>query len=398
MKQINLLLWGAAVLTLTACSNNTLLNDIQDETEPQAIAFASFSEKSTRGDVNNSANLEYYHNSFKVYATKKNPVDVQTPFAGVDCNYQITSDATLGDWKYDIPRFWDKQATYKFIAFAPANAPLVYTFDDGNEENGKEEVGVASANFTTTSAVILKGQNLQTTPTTAEKVKGFVGGEGDTDLMTSEVVTEDGAAHHADVPLVFKHILAKLNVAIKKGHDVDANGTEYLGDTKVTITKVEIKNLKDKGSYSENAYNLALAPGTSTSGWTSSFDIEEEASRTYKLKNTTSTNLLETKNSGVYNKLYFIESLVMPQEIDESATITIAYTFTTGTGEAALVENFVYTKDLDEIFTENLLDRNCYNLTFTIQPDVITFDAGVTEWVDIDYEENVSEQPENPLP
>ena len=131
----NFLFLAAAATILASCAQSEKLNnELASNEKPTAIGFTSFSGKATRGDANVNTNLEYYHNTFAVYATKHNTAgdpDIQYVFGGkattagtqdgVTCTYQTTADALLGDWKYDDPRYWDKQAKYNFIAYAPVS-------------------------------------------------------------------------------------------------------------------------------------------------------------------------------------------------------------------------------------------------------------------------------------
>ena len=370
---LSIVLIAAVAAIFAACSNDIVLRDTAElQTDnPKAIGFTSYSEKITRGNTDVNTNLEYYHNTFQVYGTKKSTVDnaVQyvfgqspnsaNPTVGVLCTYQVAPDAVLGDWKYDNPRFWDKQANYKFVAFAPDNAPLKYKY---NTADGTGQVGDENNEFVTSADYTLTGTNLQTTASTAEKVKGFTGNGGaDLDVMISAPNAQNGSAHDAQVNLVFSHILSKLNVTFAKAAALDAVDA-------VTITSVEITGLKEKGSYSQNDYNLV----TTTSGWTT-IDVTPS---TYKLAYSGSQNL----NASTGSALYFIESLVMPQTIaDDQVALVVKYTITSGT----YFEDYTYKLDLYDIAAlRKFFDGYNYTLNFTIAPDVIKFDATVTPWTD----------------
>ena len=370
---LSIVLIALIATIFAACSNDIVLRDTAElQTDnPKAIGFTSYSEKITRGDVTNANNLEYYHNTFEVYGTKQSTVDntvqyvfgkppaFENPTVGVVCTYQASPDAVLGDWKYNHPRFWDKQASYDFVAFAPENAPLKYKY---NVVDGTGQVGDANNEFVTTPNYTLVGTNLQATASTAEKVKGFTGNGGaDLDVMISAPNAQNGSAHDAQVNLVFSHILSKLNVSFAKAAALDAVDA-------VTITSVEITGLKEKGSYSQNDYNLV----TTTSGWTT-IDVTPS---TYKLAYSGSQNL----NASTGSALYFIESLVMPQTIaDDQVALVVKYTITSGT----YFEDYTYKLDLYDIAAlRKFFDGYNYTLNFTIAPDVIKFDATVTPWTD----------------
>jgi hypothetical protein len=75
---------------------------------------------------------------------------------------------------------------------------------------------------------------------------------------------------------------------------------------------------------------------------------------------------------------YFIESLVMPQTIaDDQVTLKAKYTIQTG----GYSENYTYQLDLYDVEAlRKYFDGYNYTLKFTIQPNVIKFDADVTVW------------------
>ena len=356
---------AVVAIVFAACSSDVVLNDIaESQTDtPKAIGFTSFSEKITRADTD----LEYYHNTFVVYGTKQSTVDnaIQYVFGGkatalgnqdgVTCTYDAASTTVTGYWKYDNPRYWDKQAEYDFIAYAPDNAPLRYFYNAADAQ-----VGDPNNKFVTNADYTLAGTNLQATATTAEKVKGFTG-DVDLDIMISTAKSQCGS-NNADVALVFKHILSKLNVTFAKA--------DVLNDATVTVTSVEITGLKEKGSYNESDY--VNDEFTKTSGWTT-IDV---TTSTYKLAYSGSQAL----NNSTGSAFYFIESLVMPQTIDDDqVTLVAKYKIESGTYS----ENYTYELDLYDIATlQKFFDGYNYTLNFTIAPDVIKFDATVTPWTD----------------
>lgn len=377
MKKSYLMLVASAAI-FAACSETEKIQENLQDNEPTAIGFTSYSQKATRGNTDVATNLEYYHNKFAVYGTKQNvndATDIQYVFGGkatavgvqdgVTCTYQTSADAVLGDWKYDDPRFWDKQATYDFIAYAPAATanPIRYYYGAV-----KAQVGDAGSYFKTSSDYILTGTNIQATATKAEKIKGFnEAGNGDLDLMISDSEAQNGNGHDTYVNLEFRHILSKLNITIGQA--------EALYNSDVTIKEVKVTGLKDKGSYNEQNYNATANP--KVSGWTAGVD-----NNTYALHYTGSQVL----DKGQYvatvfqagDPYFFIESLVMPQTIaDDQTTLTIKYNIASGSYN----EDYTYTLDLYDLAAlQKYYDGYNYYLNITIAPDVIKFDATATLW------------------
>ena len=390
----NFLFLAASATVLASCAQTEKINnDLQDTTEPKVIGFSSFSEKATKGDVNDANNLEYYHSTFAVYGTKQSKndaTDIQYLFGGeataagtqngVTCSYQDASlPAVLGDWRYDDPRYWDKQAKFDFIAYAPVSTdnPIRYYYNAANAL-----VGDASNEFQTTATYTLDGTNLQLAPTTAEKVRGFNVENGeDLDLMVSEHPSQiDGAAHGEYVDLIFRHILSKFNVKIAKG--------EGLNNSTVKVKEITITGLDDSGTYTSSTYSA----GTST-GWASS-----SVDNAYTLSNTTETIL----NSGDYTTTpgvftpgaphFFIESLVIPQSItDGQVEVTIKYSIESTV--SSLTQDFTNKFDLYDIADlRSLKEGYNYTLTCTIQPDLIKFDAKASTWTGVSASKDIISQ------
>jgi hypothetical protein len=395
MRKSNLVLIAAAAGMLASCSNEKLLSDNQDA--QQVIGFTSYSESSTRGDVTDKKNLEYYHSTFAVYGTKVNKFDatkIKYVFggeatttslnpAGTTCTYQTTSDAVLEDWKYTDPRFWDRQANYNFIAYAPVseNNPLRYYYSAAGKL-----VGAEGNEFKTTSPYVLQATNIQATPTIAEKVKGFTADAGkDLDLMISSSNHQSGDAHTNYVNLTFRHILSKLNITIAK--------SQALQNCTVTIKKVAITGLKDKGSYVGSNYDNT-GDGV-TSGWAASFSADPstytllyESSTGQALNDGTIDNTKETTDPGYFTMgapYFFIESLLMPQAIvDDQTKLTIDYTIQSG----SYTEDYPYQIDLYDIDEKlrDIYEGYNYTINFVIDPDVIKFDAEVAAWDDESFD------------
>lgn len=381
MKKSYLII-AAATMLASCWETERIGNDIVIDENPTVIGFNTFSEKATKADPT-EIDLEYYHSSFNVYSTKvSNNIADATPEVVFDGNLQadlISFDANKmapNNWTYSPYRFWDKQATYAFVAVAPNSEIVKYSKADNVADNAATFVTTADTGYT------LTGQNLQTSdaPAEAEIRKGFTGaGSGDTDIMTSGKISRNGADPVEDVNLEFHHILAKLNIAIAKDPTFD--------NVKVIIRKVQVVGLDDNGTYYEGTSDTESA-------WTSS-----KVNDDYKLlwENTNGIELPGSTDDANGKKLYFIESLVMPQTIEQDVEkLIIDYTIVTGTRE----EKYNYELKLDDgvnnkVF-ENFRERNNYTINLTVRPNIITFDASATLWVDQNSDHIVT--PVTPLP
>lgn len=347
----------AALLFATAsCQNGEILidteiNDFEYVAASQgpAIAFSTFTDRNTRAEATVN-DLEFYHPTFKVYATKTSNGGnkVQPIFEGVTVTAKIGEGEEPNTWTYDTDRYWDKQAdNYQFVAFAPAHAPFAYDHNvvEVNHETAKF--------FANPQYYTLIGQNLQEgAPAAAEKHTGFTGQEGtDCDIMRSDAFPVTDPATTPLVSFNFKHTFAKLNLTIK------ANAAApYV----INVTGVTVEGLSSTGEYLH------------ATGW----KVKEDSGKV-SYSYTSPTTALTTQ------KTYFVESLLMPQDIASSQVVTLHYTIVSGT----YTEEFTYTTTLADIFSgkaTSYAGANSYTVNFNIAPEtnIITFEAGVTEWVE----------------
>lgn len=363
---------AVAALAMVSCAQDDQLKNNFKENDQQLIGFNSFAEKATRGDVTNKNNLEFYHQTFTVYGTKKNDIDekVTKVFDRINCTYS-SGDAVYGDWKYNTPRYWDKQATYRFRAFAPAGAEMAFAYAD-SDDGFELKDGNFTLNYT------LAGTNVATMEYGKENVNGFSETKtgGDIDIMTSNTDERHGSLKEV-VNLQFKHILSKFNVAVAK--------SEALASADVTVNYVKISGLMNSGSYSEASSDPVqpTASGAATkSGWSN-----QASSDSYILKSNASGDIddhycdVNVKNINDYK--FFIESIVMPQDIASGdATVEINYTTTTEDEKGnKYAETFTSSFDMNsQAKIASFAGRCNYTLRITIDPEIIQFDATVFEW------------------
>ena len=387
MKKIYL--FSAALALTASCSNEVVVENNTDQPvqeTPVAIGFSSVTDQLTRGTTKPDGTdyyLEDYHQTFAVYGTKVSKVDGQLSYVfggdatsaagkqdGLTCTYSDQEDASPNEWTYKPLRYWDTQADYKFIAYAPAAAPIRYSYAEAG--NG---VGDAANKFVSTAPYTIKGQNLQQgVSDDAEQKSGFTGvaPSTDIDIMVSDLQTADGATHKtsdAAVDLVFRHTLAKLNV--KLNVETDAPTTTGTAGYRVQVTSVKVEDLLSTGSYDTDTWTVDATTPAKTVDY--SFTADAPGVQLYE------------------RDTYFIESLVMPQDISADQKITLRYTITSIDEEGnEHTEPYTYRTTLGEVFkidattpiaTEYNENSN-YTVAFHLNPmnNLIKFDAGVYDW------------------
>ena len=362
-RRHNLITLSALLLAVGACTDGPVLVDTEYEDivpsrdKATAITFATFADRITRA-VPTVADLEFYHTTFKVYATKTSNggSKIQPIFEGDMVTAYVDADSAVeNSWRYDIDRYWDKQAdNYQFVAFAPAHAPLGY-------QHNLVEVNHATASFFSPAAYALIGQNLQeAAPDSTEKNTGFTGEAGkDCDVMRSDAFPVTDPASTPVVSLNFRHTLAKLMVTVKANA-----GSPYL---------IEVDSLRIDDLYSTGRYDHSK-------GW-----VVSDSTALVDYRYTTPSTPLSASR-----KTYFVESLVMPQDTAATQVITLDYTIVSGTYR----EQFTYVTTLADVFNGKAAafnGGNSYTVHFNIAPEknIITFEAGVTTWVDNEANINI---------
>lgn len=381
MKKSYLMIAAAAMVMVSCADTYELRNDIKGESSPVKIDFASFAEKATRGNTKPTGTqyvLEDYHTTMAVYGTKKDKdSEVQLVFDNVKCTYVEDYDKTnnlTGEWSYSPARYWDKQSTYNFAAFAPAFANMKFVFNTGGKE-----IASSDGKFVSSGDYVVKGQNLMSdkgVKVAAEWNTGFntASASGDIDIMIADYVPRaEGVTSRVD--FIFRHTLAKLIVAIKAGSNAPASGEGY----SVKVTSVKANNYKKQGAYDTNRWTVAIGSGDLSYEYIASGAAVASGDSKVKTNASADAILLST------DPTYFIESLVMPQNIGEDQEIELEYEITTqDNDDNKYFETFKRTVKVCDIFASG--DATRYNeafkyiITLTIKPEIITFDAGVYEW------------------
>lgn len=218
------------------------------------------------------------------------------------------------------------------------------------------------------------------TPQTAEVKTGFDGVAGtapkqDLDIMVSDLNGQHGSSHTTDVDLVFRHTLAKLNIALDVEKAAPAAG---VAGYKVLVKTVSANDFFSTGSFSSALSTLKYEPTWKVEG-------TDKVNYTY-VSPAFTADPDDGDQLGV-DDLYFVESLVMPQAIAANQVIKLEYRLISiDAAGNEYPENFTYTLKMTDAFaSETAYEENTnYIVKFHLNPEnnVITFDAGVYEWVD----------------
>ena len=370
----------AVASIMAACSNQSMIDDIKGESAE--ISFETFAEKQTRAEnsgATNTSALEGHHETFKVWGAK-NATTHQEVYAA---NNPGTVTYSTDKWVADPIKYWDKTATnYYFYAAAPSSQSWALAFTSSSDMS---DATITLANYK------LTGVNVRTAASTTATASWKTNGGADLDLMIASPCTVARTAYNKATPdkvnLQFNHILSRLNVLVKKGTNIQ--------NSVVSLKELKVVNLKNKGSFNEKPTGLTteqLAAGTIARWATPTVD----GTYTPAAIALTAT----TKDNGVTTTAqYVLETLIMPQnvvwqDIDASGSSneTEAYVYLKYSidgedfyGYYNLAAAFSATADNTETSNvdESIVPFNegwQNNLTITINPAEIQFDAEVFDW------------------
>ena len=354
MKKSLLIL--ATVATLTACSNDSVRENIA--AEQVEIDFSTYTQKAvgTKADAT-TVGLEKYYTEFTVYGWKtvKNEEtganEDQKVFNAQSVNYVENSDS----WTYSPKKFWDKVASkYNFYAAVPVG-------NDGFSFNETDKIFEIEE-------FVAEGKSLAVE--TAQKPDASISFvEVETDLMIADAIERGMTTQSAKARVDFKfnHILSRLNVGVK------CDGLED-GQT-MTLNSLKIGGIVSKGSFNEKD---RWALSTEGSDVVTLVNAVEDA--------TTNTVAITAENKFVY------QGLLIPQEAEysevaldgtgkeETPYLYINYTIDNEKFYAYynLAALFGVTEDNSLAFQEGFQN----NLYITIGASAIEFDADAYVWQD----------------
>lgn len=339
----------AACSVLAACSKNELVSVSPAD---EQIKFETAVNKSTKALITGTTYATT--NTFGTVAYKVNGSDIQLYIPVSEVSYTAGTPAY---WSTSAPYYWPKQGTLTFYSYSP------YEF----QETSGGVVPVAATKDGLTFENYNVAAHQETDLMTAEKQAGLTGSNA------SETGLKEG------VKTVFHHKLAQVvainfETVLDGAHHDYANGhttsTFVAGDKEFIITKVELKNIKETATLTDD--------GAAVSTWTN----YDAATLTVAWHSNTANTAF---NAGVYDTTCDVNGyrLVLPQTHEAGAqSIYFEYTIRTYTSNTAYAEeNLNYTAELESL--QSAWEQNKkYTYTFKIGLDRIYWVPSVVDWVD----------------
>ncbi len=299
-------------------------NESIENTEYKPIEFSVRSvSKTTKGAMLSNLDVAIC-GGFKVWGFKN--VSTSSDWTTVFDGTTVSSSNFGSTWTYSPLRYWDANAQYKFYAAAPAqNANGTITFADNT--------------------------------ICVNNVHSAKKSDSDVECKVQRGVYSAWGSSPRIVEFTLSHIMANLVVKIKTSDALSG-------------CTVKLNSLLIEGWNGGNG-NFKLNPNRSSDADFAEWTIPVFSNG--KLDLVDENGVILSVDEKVIG-----DNLLIPQSIDDNCTFKMTYTIISG----GYSESYNYSLKMNQLY--QALYTGCrYIATFTINPDVITFDAAcLTDWED----------------
>ena len=375
-----LFLAALAGMALTGCVKNEVL---QPEAKDVKVLFESpvmyqnvdtkanyFGEIGSHSYDGTTSNYTYPRaEDFRIYAVKHNG-NLTSWGAAEDCQFNdkaISYDGSLDAWAPKTSTgsyfYWPSGQLLSFAAVSPAD------FDLGDDvEPVYGAAGLEIENFV-----------VQADPA---KQYDLLFSKRAVNMSADDML--EGALYYSGIPIEFQHALSSIHFSIKKEQNVAE---------KVVLTKIELKNARNKGTFNENITNETVY--ASEPAWTVSEESADKASYVsfsgkveFPLQQQYVSALAgaDVDEEGENETSHAL--LLMPQTLGDDLEIHISYTVwaneNTSTDFTKVVKINQYPKG-NPITEWNIGTRYIYRLVYgtsSQKQDIIFFSPSTEGWID----------------
>lgn len=321
------------IAAIASCTKNDVIPVENDSLEikfqtvvgPQTKALGS-GQVAYAGDAFYST--AFYLEEAKAWATDSDD-------AVVYLSDKIIGSGTPKTWAAVTPYYWPKSGELTFMSYAILNSSNVYL-----------DATSTAVTADKTNGVTVSGFNVNTTYQNCDLLVAAIASDK---TANEDIYLTNG------VPTLFGHKLCKLAINAQ-------TNTEY-STKEFHITSITINDLQSVGTY-----KMSPAGVESWSGYGTPADV------TFF---TGSVEINNDANDVTKTPITAAQSVYLPQDFQDTETITVNYTITTG----SFVENVSVTKKLSEVFTSGEWEMNkVYNLDLTFGLETILWDPAQTDW------------------
>lgn len=322
------------IAAIASCTKNDVIPVENDSLE---IKFQTVVGPQTKAGEVDYAGDAFYSTAF--YLDKAKNWAANSGDAVVYLQDKIIGSGDPKKWAATTPYYWPKSGKLTFMSYAILNSSNVYLDATSTAVTADE-----------TNGVTVSGFNVNTTYQNC-------------DLLVAAIASDKTANESIyltnGVPTLFGHKLCKLAI--------NAQTTEQYLTKTFHIKSITINDLQSVGTYKMSPAGVESWSGYGTPADVTFFDGSVEINN--DAVNTTKTPITAA------------QSVYIPQDFQDTETITVNYTITTTTGGGSFVENVSVTKKLSEVFTAGEWEMNkIYNLDLTFSLNTILWDPAQTEW------------------
>ena len=323
------------IATIASCTKNDVIPVENDSLE---IKFQTVVGPQTKalGQVEYAGDA-FYSTAF--YLDKAKNWAANSGDAVVYLQDKIISSGTPKTWAAATPYYWPKNGRLTFMSYA--------LLDDS-----KKYVDATSLVTTANSGLTISSFNVDT-------YKNY-------DLLVADIAEDKSANQNvyltSGVPTLFGHKLCKL--VIKAQTAIQYPKQQF------HITSITINQLDSQGTYTMTA--------TGTEKWTGH---KNPVDVTFFSDPSTPVEVNNDDVETTQTEIPAAQSVYLPQNFQDSETITVNYTITTTTpSSSSVVETVSVTKKLSDVFTLGWEMNKIYILDLTFALDTILWDPAQTDW------------------
>lgn len=289
-------------------------------------------------------------------------------------DHLISYNNTIEDWTYSPLKYWEQHSTYRFNAYSPhsSDARAAGASVSVNEENG----------YISIEGVALQGDNIRMSDA-GHNLKNTFAQSSDVDWMVARQGQTALGRQRQQVQFVMNHILAKMNVRVRASSVLAGDA----GIESITLNSLSVGSFLAKGDFEQK---LTHVPSALSATDMSAVEWSTAAADTAYV---TLNSAQDVELDADYT--YVLESLVLPQNMREydslqgPQTIRMRYSFTFADGRT---EYYDFMTNLENAFgggsasgaDGRFMSGYSYTLSININPDLITYSAGVDSWTDAD--------------
>ena len=327
MKKRSLIILTGAMMLLSACQDNMVLNNADPIRDSRTqINFANYVGGMTRASKGVGATF-VSGDEIKVYGLQNINGEYGKIF-----NNQLVSNTGQEIWSYSPVKYWENNSTYDFYAVYPY--ATVNTFDFENRTFNISEFTVAD--------------------TARDQV----------DLMIAKQITSHQP--YNVVNFDFSHILSNVNFYVKTSSEFNTDGI-----SSVEVVSFDVTGLYSKGSFAQNGWNTNnVFTGAWTPDATSVYDLPEVKTASYTI--------------GGSKADLATDLLLLPQQINDKAKLSITFKLVYSDGTESIFERSIALNKIvgnkastptEKVTVAKWEPNYRYNYTVSVDPSV-TPDGG----------------------